>query len=415
MSCLKEQAILFSVKRVFLLFLIFIFSYLVYFSFATHFKERPLWQIDYFNSLAQSVVHGRVDIQNPAQTYDLLFYKNHWYTRFGPLSSVFLIPLQIIKARYIPIIYVSVFFASLTVVFFYLLLERVKKEFFPKSKHIFIFLTFILFAFGTEQFYVATSASSWFVDQTISSFFGLLGIYAIFKKERGFKDYFLSALFISATLLGRITVFLLIIIPIILWLDQNISKINRKKIIQFFLAFVIPILFFLSLLFLYNYLRFHNPFEYGYKYIHEAPSLAAIRNKNGVMSLKNIPQNLWYMIFETPTLRFFPKLKLLFGLNGISIFFVTPAFLFALVTIQFRKKFNPYIFSCWVAVLCIAISLLLYYSTGWEQFGYRYSLDFTVPLLLLVAFALNWKINFFYILSIPFSIFLFLLGITALW
>ena len=33
------------------------------------------------------------------------------------------------------------------------------------------------------------------------------------------------------------------------------------------------------------------------------------------------------------------------------------------------------------------IPLLLYYNTGWWQFGYRFSLDFMVPVMVLLALA----------------------------
>jgi hypothetical protein len=36
---------------------------------------------------------------------------------------------------------------------------------------------------------------------------------------------------------------------------------------------------------------------------------------------------------------------------------------------------------------------LLYYSTGWIQFGYRYSLDFMVPVIVLMALAAGKRVS----------------------
>lgn len=176
-------------------FIIFLLSLSIYYAVATKFTFRPLWKLDYFNPPAQSLLHFRLDIPNPGSTYDLLQYQGRWYTRWGPLSALFLIPFQIIKGRYIPIVYISVLFASLAVCLFYLLILRIKNDFIPRMS-LFDVLCFVtLFAFGTSQFYVGTLSSAWHVDQIISSFFGTLGIYIIFKKGLRSKDYFLSFLF----------------------------------------------------------------------------------------------------------------------------------------------------------------------------------------------------------------------------
>lgn len=41
----------------------------------------------------------------------------------------------------------------------------------------------------------------------------------------------------------------------------------------------------------------------------------------------------------------------------------------------------------WLAFLLLLVPLLLYYNTGWWQFGYRFSLDFMVPVMVLLALA----------------------------
>lgn len=397
-------------------FIIFLLSLSIYYAVATKFTFRPLWKLDYFNPLAQSLLHFRLDIPNPGSTYDLLQYQGRWYTRWGPLSALFLIPFQIIKGRYIPIVYISVLFASLTVCLFYLLILRIKKDFIPRMS-LFDVLCFVtLFAFGTSQFYVGTLSSVWHVDQIISSFFGTLGIYIIFKKGLRNKDYFLSAFFISLTLLGRITVAGLLALPIFLYVYHKEIRSAKK----FLLLLGTPIIVFLSLLFVFNYARFNNIFDYGYKYIHEASYLEQIRKQNGVISLQNIPANAWYMFLEIPKLSLDPKIHFDINLKGNSIFFLTPAFLTVFLANPFlrrRKKIliNPYIVGSIISVAVILSSILLYYSTGWIQFGYRYTLDFTVPLLILCIFGIKGKVNSLFAISIIMSIIAYILGIISLW
>lgn len=390
-------------------FLIFLITFMIYFAVGTNFSFRPKWALDYFNLLASSILKLQLDIQNLGSTYDLSYYKGNWYVPWGVLTSIFLIPLQLIKGRFVPIFYLSVFFSSLNVVLIYLLLKRIRKEFLPKMSQFALFTFLILFAFGTTHFYVGTLGSSWHVNQMTTSFLGTLGIFIIFKKERGIRDYLFSSIILSAALLGRFTIVALLVLPIFLYLSENFKR-NLRFLKTFFMIFVGPFCFFLFLALLYNYLRFNNPLEFGYSYIREASNLAQIREENGLSSLKNLPKNAWLMIFEIPGISFSNKFQFNFNLNGNSIFFLTPPFL----AIFLSKPINRYVLGLWVAVIFTIVPSLMHYSSGWIQFGYRYSLDITVLLLLLSIFGVKGKVNLLYILGVIFSVTLYFWGITSL-
>ena len=66
---------------------------------------------------------------------------------------------------------------------------------------------------------------------------------------------------------------------------------------------------------------------------------------------------------------------------GMGIFFVTPS----LVWIFRARLSDQHIRSYWIAVSCMLLVTLTYYSPGWEQFGFRYSLDFLPFLLLMLS------------------------------
>lgn len=413
-------------KRIVFCIGIFLIVFLVYFAVATQYTFKPKWALDYFNSLAQSLIQLRLDLPNPYDTYDLILYQDKWYAPWGVLSAIFLIPIQLIKQRFIPAIYLSLFFASLNVVVVYLLLQRVKKEFLPFLTHRSIFWLLILFAFGTTNFYVGTLGSVWHVDQMVTSFFGVLGTYIIFKKKRTMLGYFLSTLSFSVALIGRPTIVFFVILPgfLYIWEHFIVSKDpGQKKLQAFFRAIIIfglPLGFFSTLFFLYNYLRFDAIFEYGYRYIHESSYLAAIRETKGAISISHIPNNLWYMLFEAPRLSFLNgKFSLDINENGNSIFILTLPLLTAFLAIpisKIKKKFtvNPYLFSLWLTAIVVMLPSLMIYSTGWVQFGYRYSLDITVLLFLLSIFGVKGRLHPFYILGIIFSVFLYVFGIHAL-
>lgn len=67
--------------------------------------------------------------------------------------------------------------------------------------------------------------------------------------------------------------------------------------------------------------------------------------------------------------------------EGISLLLTTPAILIAL----WARRPRPLVVAAALSVLLLAVPLVLYYNTGWWQFGYRFSLDFMTPLFVLIA------------------------------
>ena len=406
--------------------IIFITVFIIYFVVGTNYTLKPKWALDYFNQLAQSIQHLRLDISSPGTTYDLAYYRGKWYGPWGIIPALILIPIQLIKGQFAPTFYLSILFSSLNTVLAYWLLLRMKKEFLPKLSKLGIYICLAFLAFGTTQFYVGTLGSVWHVDQATTSFLGTLGVYIIFRKKRRFIHYFVSITCFSLALLGRPTIALLITLPITLYIfDLQKRRIfaTFHKVKNIFLKEIIPLslpfIFFLIAFFLYNYVRYSNIFEYGFSYIHESSYLEQMRKENGSFSIESIPRNLRYMIFELPGINFKNSDVFNFNLNGNSIFFLSPPLLTIFLALPIKKRkgksiFDFYIFSLWITIVITLIPSWMHYASGWMQFGYRYSLDITVLLLLLSVFGIKGNLSSLYILGIVFSIIMYLLGIRSL-
>lgn len=405
---------------------IFFVSFILYFGTATKFSFRPTWTLDYFNPMAQSILHGHLDLINPVDTYDLVQYQSRWYAPWGILPALVLMVPQLALGRFIPTLYVTLLFAGFDIVLFYFLLCRIKEEFLPSLSYKSIILLLFLFAFGTTHYYVGTLGSVWHVDQMVSSFFGTFGIYIIFKKKRSTVDYVLSVISFGVALTGRATIVLLVLIPATLFVWDYAGMFFRKGIPEKVLVltkgvliFVVPLGIFCAWFFYYNYVRFNNPFEYGYRFIHESEYLAQLRLTHGIMAFSNIPRNAWFMLFEIPQISYKNGLKLDINLNGNSIFFLTPPFLaafLALPIVKQKKKWHidPYITALWVAGIATIIPSLMIYSSGWMQFGFRYSLDITVLLMLLAVFGMRGRITWLFTIGILFSVGMHIAGISLL-
>jgi len=393
---------------------VFFVTLFVYFAVGTKFTFQPKWQLDYFNLMAKSLQEGRLDIVNSGTTYDLVLYKDKWYAPWGPLPAILLIPPQIALGRFVPAFYLSILFASFNTVILYALLRRLSREFFPISTAAALLFT-ALYAFGTTQFYVGTLGGPWHVDQMVSSFLAISGIFIIFKKKRKTSDYVLSTVLFSVALLGRPTIIMLMTLPFFLYVweffFEKKKQDKKKALLRMLLIFGVPGVLFSLLFFLYNYARFEHPLEYGYSYIRESAYLEGIREKSGTLSLSYIPYNLWYMLFEIPRISLSDRQFVFnFNLLGNSIFFLTLPF-FAVFLAPIR---NRYVLFLSLSTIITILPSLMIYSTGWVQFGYRYSLDITVLLILLTLFGMKGKINVLFILGAIVSILLYLWGIFTL-
>jgi hypothetical protein len=74
---------------------------------------------------------------------------------------------------------------------------------------------------------------------------------------------------------------------------------------------------------------------------------------------------------------------------AMAVWFTTPAF-FLILSARFGTRLG---FACLLAVLVTAVPILLHGASGFTQFGYRYTLDFTPFLILLTASGIGCVLN----------------------
>src|SRR5262249_59614570 len=67
--------------------------------------------------------------------------------------------------------------------------------------------------------------------------------------------------------------------------------------------------------------------------------------------------------------------------HGLALWFTTPV----LVLLLWPRETGPLHRPLWLCVAAVALPSLLYQNSGWVQFGYRFSLDYLVLLILLLS------------------------------
>lgn len=375
---------------------IFVVFFVAYFFLSTKGTGKIPYDVDYFSPLAKSFLQGRLDIPNPVVKTDLSYFEGKWYLYWGPLPALLLIPGQLLVHRFFPPAYLSFMVAGLSMCVVYLIIKRLK------TVNATVFLIF--FAFGTSFLYIVTRSGVWDVAQTVTFLPSAVAIYILLKEKLTLKDYFLAATLISISLIGRYNIVLYSVLLFFRVIDNG--KFNLQKVFKRVTVCSGPFLFFLIIFSIYNFARFHNPFDFGFTYtVFDNFNFATVAPK-GFYSLYYVPRNLWYMFAEIPKLTFLRNGQIFFEWNhfGMSIFFVSPVFLAALLTInsqlfhlkEFANRLKIYL---WIQVLIQIAVLVPFYWLGPLQVGIRYSTDFGLLLLILTIFGLKGKVNVLVILG----------------
>jgi len=157
-----------------------------------------------------------------------------------------------------------------------------------------------------------------------------------------------------------------------------------RRSLKFIAGLAVPLAFYG----LFNYLRFDNPMQTGY-YLHSYSSyFAADIEKYGMFDLRYIPKHLYTMLLMPPEyISDFPFLRP--KPEGMSILLTTPMILY-IVKAKFSESANRWLL---LAIAGILLPTILWFSTGWVQFGYRYSLDFMPFILILIVAGMGQTIN----------------------
>ena len=159
-----------------------------------------------------------------------------------------------------------------------------------------------------------------------------------------------------------------------LWQEKRISRELAAKLVRF----AIPAAAVLALLLIHNYARFERFTEFGHKYLNI--SWQDRIQRWGLFNYHFLSRNLACALVLMPKiLAVSPYVRV--SQHGMSMFMTSPtlAYLFA------PKQKSVLSMGLWLTVLAAALPSLLYQNSGYIQFGYRFSLDYMVFLMMLLA------------------------------
>jgi hypothetical protein len=346
-------------------------------------KGSPPGQ-NHFVYLADAFLHGHLGVSGGGQSLaEIVPFNGNYFVVYPPAPAILMLPFVAVFSTAFDQGLMSILLACLCVAATWFMLKKT-----GVNGQKTLWLT-ALFGFGTCFWFIASVGSSWYIEHVVAVLFLTLAmVFALYKKNPLFVGLLLGFAF-----LARLPVVLSFPFFLLLIYEQNSTwKPRLKQAALFAVGLGIMVGFYE----LYNFGRWGVFSDLGYGLI---PGITTDPYfQNGIFNLSYIPRNIYAIFFQGPILLDkFPYFEP--NWVGLGLFFTTPAFIYA-----FKGPWNRLSKYAALAVLCILPILVTHGTVGFTQFGYRFSLDFTPFMMLLVAKGmrenLGWEEKTLIILSV---------------
>ncbi len=238
--------------------------------------------------------------------WDSALFEGKYYIYFGILPQLILfVPYMLITKRFLTSGIGVLIFSIFALFFLGLLLFEILKKWFKDIPLKLWFFAEIILLSGSVIFNLIGRPMFYEVLPASGLCFASIGIFFAFNffilNPDKYRNLFLACSFLALSVACRPTmllVSLIIMLPILKLFITNIKE--KKNIIKTILSICIPYLTIGSLLMIYNYIRFKNPFEFGTIYQLTVNDMGNLKYR-----LLTIPAGLVISLFKIP--RFVPQ------------------------------------------------------------------------------------------------------------
>jgi hypothetical protein len=369
--------------------------------------ERLAHHTDYnhYAQLADAWVHGHQDLYKGPAPYsrmnDFGHFENKWYITFPPFVAMLMLPFVALAGS--PENFQDgqfmVWLSGVAPGVLFLVLEKLRRrKISVRSERENLFLA-LLFSFGTVYFFTAVEGTTWFAHHVVAA--ALLAIYVLFAIDAN-KPWLCGAMmgcvFLTRPHVVLSSVFFVLEAvrihckdgmvtegPWLQRIERTWERVDKTAFFRRMIAFSIPIVLCLAFASWMNYERFHriSPTAFGHEYL--TVQWQARMNKWGIFGYHYLPKNLGVAFTILP---FLPPKNAIAGTpllqineHGLALWFVTPIYFWLL----WPKQRGWWHAVAWLSALGSIAMDLLYQNSGWRQFSYRFSNDYSILLFVVLA------------------------------
>jgi hypothetical protein len=337
-------------------------------------RPQPL---DYFNRLAHAFLHGRYWLDEaPSWLNELIpAGDGRWYVPYPPMPAVLALPFVAVFGREFPAQVYSSLYAGLATGIVYLVLGRLGLALRVRDR---LLLT-VVFAFGTCFWYVAIGGSAWYFAHVGAVLLLAASTWCALTR----RPAWVAGLLLGLAALCRLPVGLAL--PFVLAAQLGfpgwtaLRAMDRRPLARTVVGFGLGLSVLAAIYIAFNVVRWGTLMDQSYVMIPgvlEDPFYV----DHGILSPWYIPRNVFAILFRSWNyVDAFPYLQPSWW--GLGMFLTTPLYLWLL---KARLR-TPIVAWALLATAIISIPIITHGNVGITQFGYRFSLDFQLPLFVILA------------------------------
>jgi len=328
-------------------------------------------------------LHGELALRRPPPDLnDWARVGDRWYVSFPPGPALLMLPGVALLGLDFPDVAFTVAFAALNVLLFFLLLEKLRREEESSRTRGENAGLALLLAFGTVAFSCSIRGEVWYTAEVLGLTSSCLYLLAAYRARRPFLAglAFGFGAITRTPLVFSIVFFALELIAgegelgVALREPATYRDLRRLRRLALFGAGAFPFLAFAAWA---NFARFGSPLDFGHAHFFNNRVNADVQ-RYGLFSFHYLERQLHAAFTRLPHLE---HGRLTYDPYGMSLLLTTPLFALLLWPRK-RPRLHRLL---WLTTAATALPGFFYQNTGYVQFGYRFSLDYTPYLFLLLA------------------------------
>jgi len=303
------------------------------------------------------------------------------YVSFPPFPAVLMAPFVAIWGMGFNDVLFNALWAGLNPMLLFLLLRHLRARGLSRRTEADDLWLTAMFGVGSVYYFCSVVGQVWFSAQIVAVTLSIAYVWA----SLGARRPMLAGLFVA---LGFATRPPWLVIPLFFFEAARAiggwgalrTREGRRAFGMSTFRFAVPIAGVGVVLGVLNALRFGSPFEFGHKFL--AVQWQERMFRFGLFNYHFLSRNLAAALILLPRLMIHsPYVKI--SQHGMSILVTSPNLAYTVMP----QAPSPLRRALWLTVLSTALPSLLYHSSGYVQFGYRYSLDYMIFFMVLLAIS----------------------------
>ena len=301
------------------------------------------------------------------------------YVSFPPFPAVLMAPLVAIWGLSFNDVLFTALWAGLNPVLLFLLLRDLRRRGLSRRTTSDDLWLTVMFGVGSVYYFCSVLGQVWFTALVVATTMAIGYAWASLDAQRPL----LAGLFLG---LGFATRPPWLMFPLFLFEAVRVSGgwaalrslAGWKRLLPRLVRFALPVLAIGGVLMWHNFARFQRPFAFGHEFLNVQWQERI--HRWGLFNYHFLSRNLAAALVLLPRIMSkWPYVKI--SHHGMSLLVTSPNLAYTVMPAERSHLTKP----LWMTIAAVAVPSLLYQNSGYIQFGYRFSLDYMIFFVMLLA------------------------------